>query len=394
MFHEGQTLLIFKSTWVHPRLVLVESLMLIFLVFCVEFFLCACLQSVCCPVFYPYLWIDHSFDCLLCVLSRILPVSLDLPFFWLPPLCLVPYSIRVSGLTILLIASSVSCPVFYPCLWIDHSFDCLLRVLSRILPVFLDWSFFWLPPLCLVPYSTRVSGLTILLIASSVSCPIFYPCLWIDHSFDCLLCVLSRILPVSLDWPFFWLPPLCLVPYSTRVSGLTILLIASSVSCPVFYPCLWINHSFDCLLCVLSRILPVSLDWPFFWLPPLCLVPYSTRVSGLTILLIASSVSCPVFYPCLWIDHSFDCLLCVLSCILPVSLDWPFFWLPPTCLVPYSTRVSGLIILLIASSVSCSVFYPCLWINHSFDCLLCVLSRILLVSLWIDHSFDFLLGVL
>jgi hypothetical protein len=92
--------------------------------------------------------------------------------------------------------------------------------------------------LCLVPYSTRVSGLTILLIASSVSCPVFYPCLWIDHSFDCLLCVLSRILPVFLDWPFFWLPPLCLVPYSTRVSGLTILLIASSVSCPVFYSCL------------------------------------------------------------------------------------------------------------------------------------------------------------
>jgi hypothetical protein len=27
--------------------------------------------------------------------------------------------------------------------------------------------------------------------------------------------------------------------------------------------------------------------------------PYSTRVSGLTILLIASSVSCPVFYSCL-----------------------------------------------------------------------------------------------
>jgi hypothetical protein len=112
MFHEGQTLLIFKSTWVHPRLVLVES----FLVFCVEFFLCACLQSVSCPVFYPCLWIDHSFDCLLCVLSRILPVFLDWPFFWLPALCLVPYSTRVSGLTILLIASSVSCPVFYSCL--------------------------------------------------------------------------------------------------------------------------------------------------------------------------------------------------------------------------------------------------------------------------------------
>jgi hypothetical protein len=68
--------------------------------------------------------------------------------------------------------------------------------------------------------------------------------------------------------------------------------VLSSFLCWVFSLCL-------STICVLSRILPVSLDWPFFWLPPLCLVPYSTRVSGLTILLIASSVSCPVFYSCL-----------------------------------------------------------------------------------------------
>jgi competence protein ComGC len=274
------------------------------------------------------------FSFLLCLVCRILSVTLDVPF-------------RV----VYCLASS--CVLCVPCcqwLWMFHSLLC----------------FVCLPPMSCVSHVVSDSGCSI-------------PCCVL---FAFLLCLVCLMLSVTLDVPFrvvfclasscvlcvpccqwlwmfhsvlciVWLPPVSCVSHVVSDSG-----------CSIPFCVL-----FAFLLCLVCPMLSVTLDVPFrvvYCLPSSCVL----CVSCCQWLLMFHSVLCFVWLPPVsCVSHvvsdsgcSIPCcvlfgfLLCLVCPMLSVTLDVPFrvvFCLPSSCVL----------------------YVPCcqwLWMFHSVLCFICI----------------------
>ena len=143
------------------------------------------------------------------------------------------------------------------------------------------------------------------------------------------------MLPVSLDCQFLITLSSC-GPYVASFSRLSVLYYPF-VLCTLCCQFLW-TVRFWLSLRLVYPMLPVSLDCSFLITPSSC-VPYVASFSGLSIF-DYPFVLCTLCYQFLWIVR-FLLPLRLVYPMLPVSLDFPFFITPSSC-VPYVTSFSGL----------------------------------------------------
>ena len=162
------------------------------------------------------------------------------------------------------------------------------------------------------------------------------------------------MLPVSLDCSFLITPSSC-VPYVASFSGLSIF-DYPFVLCTLCYQFLWIVR-FLLPLRLVYPILPVSLDFPFFITPSSC-VPYVTSFSGLSVSdypFVLWTICCQFLWiVCFWLP------LRLVYPMLPESLDCHFLITPSSC-VPYVASFSGLSVF-DYPFVLCTLFCQFLWI--------------------------------